>query len=89
MKRLLSLLLLICSITAMKAQTANWYTFEETSADYKELVNDTVVTGAYVNPAGVWMFELAGDMFQIFDKTFTIDNVNRHLVFLQQWFYAF
>lgn len=82
---LFTILLTVIAIYA-NSQTPNFYVFRQSTETYTELVNDTTVPGAYVNPTGTWMLDLNGDKFYLFDKQYELDNTNRHIVFSNNGF---
>jgi len=83
---LLLALTLFCLTGTHFAQSSNHYLLKTGMDTYTELTNDTVVTGAYANPTGTWIFELVGDNFNLFDKTYTIDNVKTYIEFSNNGF---
>ncbi len=71
---------------SLSAQTSNHYLLKTGMGTYTELTNDTVITGAYVNATGTWIFELVGESFNLFDKAYKIDNVKTYIEFSNNGF---
>lgn len=86
-RTLLSFLIIgLIATSSTTAQTPNYYLFEAKTAVYTELINDTTVPAAFVNVTDVWMLELAGEHFDFFNKTHTINDTTSHIVFSNNGF---
>lgn len=82
---LLACIFLFCTCK-VTAQTPNYYLLKTETGTYSELTNDTIVTGAYANPTGTWLPELAGEQITLFDKTYMIDNMKTYVEFSNNGF---
>lgn len=86
MKKNILFLVALLTCATLYAQTPNYYVVEETTGNYTELKNDTLVSGAFTGGPATWMLELSGDKFSLFGKQYDLDNTNRHIVFSNNGF---
>ena len=78
---LLSLTLSSLCISFQIQAQSNYYRFEAFSSTYHELVNDTLIDPANFGTGDLWAFELNGESFEFFGKSYVLNGVNKLIMF--------